>query len=181
MANPSLYEDLRAQELLELVKIVHLPVISHIEGYDISNIQGSSATGSMVTFTNGEADKALYRRFKINQKNTPDDTGMMQEMISRRLTHHNWIYPDLMMVDGGKGQVSAALNAFEKSGQSIPVIGLAKQFEEIIMPDKNGSFTTVRLKKSSRALQLLQRIRNEAHRFANAYHRKLRNTATITS
>ncbi|KKR49781.1 MAG: excinuclease ABC subunit C, excinuclease ABC subunit C [Microgenomates group bacterium GW2011_GWC1_41_8] len=174
MKNPNLYDDMRQEELSELASVLGQTSLSHIEGFDISNIQGTHATGSMVTFIDGEPEKSYYRRFKIRLKNTPDDTFMMHEMLLRRLAHEDWPYPDLIMVDGGKGQINAARHAMHLTNISIPLIGLAKRLEEILVPQQNDTFKTIRLPESSKALHLVQRIRNEAHRFANTYHRKLR-------
>ncbi|MBI4136444.1 UvrB/UvrC motif-containing protein, partial [Candidatus Roizmanbacteria bacterium] len=179
MKNPNLYDDLRQEELTELASVLGLSSLSHIEGYDISNIQGTHATGSMVTFIDGEPEKSYYRKFRIRQKQTPDDTFMMHEMLIRRLRHEDWQYPDLILVDGGKGQINAALHALKSMAVSVPVIGLAKRLEEILIPLEQDTFKSIRLPASSKALHLLQRVRNEAHRFANTYHRKLRTKGMI--
>lgn len=179
MKNPNLYDDLRHEELIELASVLGTGELSHIEGYDISNIQGSNATGSMVTFIDGEPEKSFYRRFKIRQKQTPDDTFMMHEMLIRRLSHQDWAYPDLIMVDGGKGQIHAAQHAMRQLHVSIPLIGLAKRLEEILIPQGEQEFKTIRLPESSKALHVLQRIRDEAHRFANTYHRTLRSKGMV--
>lgn len=147
-----------------------------IEGYDISNIQGTNAVGSMVVFKDGLPAKNLYRKFKIREKNTPDDFAMMQEMLSRRLEkiqegETTWAAPDLIVIDGGKGQLNAALKALKAKQQTLPVIGLAKRIEEIFLP---GQKTPLVLDHQQPALQLLQRLRDEAHRFGLAYHRQLR-------
>ena len=179
MKNPNLYDDIRREELNELARKLKIGSISRIEGYDISNTQGTNATGSMVTFVDGEPEKSFYRKFKIRTKNSPDDPHMMHEMLLRRLKHTDWPYPDLIMVDGGKTQINASLHAMKRLSISFPLIGLAKRLEEIIIPQPDGTYRTVRLPRSSSALQLLQRIRNEAHRFANTYHRKLRNRQSL--
>lgn len=232
--NPNLEVDLRNKELLLLKTCLskhslQVGNLKRIEAYDISNISGNFATGSMVVFTNGEKDSSEYRRFKINNlpnsPNIPNDFAMMQQIISRRLNHHEWSFPDLIIVDGGKGQVSAALKALYSSSDQarpesrevmsssrkrsstrsmtdprflegdkvssrqartidgIPIIGLAKGEETIIIPSPNSlslrerarvRFIEISLPKDSPALHLIQRIRDEAHRFAIAYHRKLR-------
>ena len=107
-----------------------------IECYDISNFQGSNPTGSMVVFTDGDTDKKEYRRFKINIKNTPDDFLMHQEMMERRLKRVDWPIPDLLVIDGGKGQVSSILEVLEKEKKDIPMIGLAKREEIIVSVDE---------------------------------------------
>lgn len=152
----------------------HLPRL--IEGYDISNIQGTNAVGSMVVFKDGLPAKNLYRKFKIRGKNTPDDFAMMQEMLSRRLEkiregEAKWTAPDLIVIDGGKGQLNAALKALKTKNQTLPVIGLAKRIEEIFLP---GQTAPLMLDHQQPALQLLQHLRDEAHRFGITYHRQLR-------
>lgn len=153
-----------------------------IEGYDISNIQGSVAVGSMVTFDRGARLKSGYRHFKIRQVHGADDCAMMREVLSRRLAHlkeGRERRPDLILVDGGAGQVSAARSAMEKAGVTgIPVIGLAKKDEEI---HREGEGPPLKLPRRNRALRLLQRVRDEAHRFAIHYHRKLRGRNAIHS
>ena len=162
------------EDLIQILKKYYpLTEISRIEGYDISNTQGKNPTGSMVVFDNGEPSKKNYRRFKIAKGNTPDDPGMMSEMLERRLRHVEWTYPDVLMVDGGKPQVGAALALLNRLNIKIPVVGLAKKFEKVVIMD-NGKFVELEIPLTSSALQLLQRLRDEAHRFANTYHKKLR-------
>ncbi|QQG40617.1 MAG: GIY-YIG nuclease family protein [Candidatus Levyibacteriota bacterium] len=175
--NPNLSEDLRQKELQDLS--VHLKIgnIQKIECFDISNTSGTNATGSMAVFNNGEKDPSSYRRFKIRLTSGPNDFVMMQEVIQRRLKHAEWQFPDLIIVDGGKGQISSALKALKDANIIIPVIGLAKREEVIITQD----FREIRLPKSSKALHLVMRIRDEAHRFAITYHRKLRSKFTLLS
>ncbi len=156
--------------------------LKRIECYDISNISGTNPTGSMVVFENGDKASKEYRRFKIRSKNTPDDFFMMQEMLTRRLKNEDWPVADLLVIDGGKGQVGAALKAFANSGKKLPVIGLAKREETIIVPTKTQGgveFEEVRLPNSTPGINLLRRIRDEAHRFAITYHRLLRKKAFI--
>jgi excinuclease ABC subunit C len=175
--NPNLYNDIREQELTSLGKILSIEKPVRIEGYDISNISGKSATGSMVVFIDGEPDKNKYRRFKVKSKNTPDDFYMMREIVTRRLTHLDWDLPNVFLIDGGVGQVSTVVSVLEEKGIFIPIIGLAKRFEEIIVPNKHNNeltFTTIRIPIGSGALSLLQRIRDESHRFARIYHHLLR-------
>lgn len=175
--NPNLKEDILKSEMSELKselfkKSVKVNYLNKIECYDVSNIQGKHATGSMVVFINGEKDASLYRKFKIKftSLEKPNDYEMIFEMLVRRLKHKEWTYPDLIIIDGGKGQVSSVLKALKQYSLSIPVIGLAKREETIITSD----FKEIKLTYDSLALRLIQRIRNEAHRFAITYHRKLR-------
>lgn len=174
LENPNLFFDIRQKELVELGKILKIKTkIKRIEGFDISNISGTKATGGMVVFRDGEADKSLYRRFRIRLFKTPDDVAMIKEMILRRFKHPEWEFPNLIIIDGGKGQVSGTIEVLNHLGLKIPVTGLVKKIETLIVPKKNG-FTEVNLPKDSQALNLLKRIRDEAHRFAKAYHLKLR-------
>jgi excinuclease ABC subunit C len=181
--NPNLRSDIRQQELNGLMEALNkdglfaLKSLGRIECYDISNTQGTNATASMVVFINGEKESSQYRKFKIKKGGTPNDFAMMKETLKRRLKHDEWNMPDLIIVDGGKGQVSSALAALAESGLSIPLIGLAKREETIVVPSANGkdeNFIEISLPKSSPSLHLIQRIRDEAHRFAITYHRKLR-------
>jgi excinuclease ABC subunit C len=172
--NPYLVEDLVEKSLDELVN--NVPVLKafpkRIECYDISDISGKESVGSMVVATNGRIDNSEYRKFKIKLKNTPDDFGMMREVLERRL-HNDWEKPDLIVLDGGKGQVSAVLQLFEETAVDIPVVGLAKRFETIVYR-QNDEFVEKNLAKSNEGLKLLIRLRNEAHRFAQKYHHQLR-------
>lgn len=154
--------------------------LHRIECYDISNISGKNATGSMVVFTDGDVNKNEYRRFKIRLKKTPDDFEMHREVARRRSKRDDWVRPDLVVVDGGKGQVSAVLQAYAENNFSVPVIGLAKREETIVVPVKTGlglDFLEVKLLSSTPGVNLLRRIRDEAHRFAITYHRLLRKKA----
>lgn len=175
--NPNLREDLREAEMAELVRILRsnrVPIVTaqRIECYDISNTQGTNPVASMVVFTNGEKDASQYRKFKMKTKG-PNDFAMMQEVISRRLRHDEWPRPDLLIVDGGKGQISSAYEIL--AGTNIPLVGLAKREETIITPEN----IEILLPRRSGALQLVQRIRDEAHRFAITYHRKLRSKKAL--
>lgn len=163
LENPNFLEDQKEQALRQLQAALNLKNIPHrIEGYDISNIQGHEATGSMVVLTEGEIDKSQYRKFKIKMTGKPNDVGMHREMMRRRLKHPEWSLPDLIIIDGGLGQVRAV-------NYGVPIFGLAKRMEWLYSPDGN----TIKLPRSSPALRLLQKLRDEAHRFAIAYHRKL--------
>lgn len=150
--------------------------LKRIEGFDISHIQGSDTVASMVVFINGVPSKTDYRKFKMRLPGN-DDFGHITEAIQRRLRESNikkWGLPDLVLIDGGKGQLSAATAARDDAGQSeVPMIGLAKRFEEIIMPE-DQNFGVIALPQSSHIVKLLQRIRDESHRFALSYHSTLR-------
>lgn len=176
--NPNLKEDLKNKELKtleeELLKNnVEIKSLSRIECYDVSNILGTNPVGSMVVFLNGEKDSSQYRKFKIDPKNyrlKANDPAMIKEVLNRRLKHIDWEIPDLIIIDGGKGQVSTAKESILKSGRRIAVIGLTKREETIITSD----LKEIKLPKNSEGLHLIQRIRDEAHRFAISYHRLLR-------
>lgn len=153
----------------ELQTILNLPTApKRIEAYDISNIQGQLAVGSMVVFSNGLADKKEYRMFRIKTIKGANDPAMIGEIIKRRLTN-DWPKPDLILIDGGPAQLNAALKSAGKI--NIPIISLAKREELIFKPNLKQP---IKLTKTSPALQLLQQLRDEAHRFAINYHRKLR-------
>ena len=195
------------QDLEELAQALHLPAPpQRIEGFDISNISGTFAVASMVSFRNAKPDRANYRRFKMKTVTGQDDFACMAETVRRRYsrllkeaqepppgedglrvvdaesqedhasrtTHHSSgiALPDLILIDGGKGQLNAASSELGKLGLShIPIIGLAKEFEEIYRP---GESEPLRLPHESGALKLLQRVRDESHRFANTYNAQLR-------
>lgn len=177
ISNPNLPEDkalLRQKELLKILQ-KHLPNLTTlhvIETYDIANIQGKSAVGSQVTFVDGVPEKSLYKKYLIRLRNTPNDVGMIKEVLGRRLSHQEWDLPELIVVDGGKPQVGAAGEVLSAMNLQTPLIGLAKREEEIIIP-KSGSFITLKIDRSNPGLQLLQHIRDEAHRFAQSYHHLL--------
>lgn len=161
------------KELQTYLDLEEPPV--RIEGFDISNIQGTDPVASLVVFENGTAQKGDYRRFKIKTVEGPDDFAMMQEVVNRRysrLLKEDKKLPDLILIDGGKGQLNAVLEVLHKlSIDNQPVIGLAKKEEEVFV---EGESEPVILPGDSEALYLLQRVRDEAHRFAVNYHRKLR-------
>ena len=166
------------QELAERLELDILP--QRIECFDISHIQGAETVASMVVFTDGEPDKSEYRRFRLKTvEGSPDDFASMQEVTLRRYRDAKEPLPDLIVIDGGKGQLSSALEVIRGVGLAeIPVIGLAKEFEHIFR--ENISEPLV-LPRHSEALRLVQQIRDEAHRFAVGYHRKLRAKRNLVS
>lgn len=173
------------KELQRVLGLNKLP--DRIEGFDISNIQGTNPVGSMVVFDFARPKKSDYRKFKIRGKDTPDDFAMMSEMITRRLkrsldgSRTAWPLPNLILIDGGKGQLNAALSAIKKTGADklhIPILGLAKRLEEIFLP---GRRLPIILPVNSAALFLLQRVRDEAHRFGVTFHRQLRSNKSLSS
>jgi len=143
--------------------------------FDISNILGTLAVASMVTFTDGKADRQAYKRFRIKTVMQSDDFAMMREAVSRhfaRLLAEKRPLPDLLMVDGGKGQLSSAIEALiSVNAPPLPMLGLAERNEEIYIP---GRAEPIVLDRHDHALRLLQSVRDEAHRFAITYHRNLR-------
>ena len=172
------------QEIQEELKLPNLP--ARMECYDISNIQGKDAVGSMVVFEDGKPKKSAYRRFKINTVPSANDYAMLQEVIRRRFGRHsgnpsgNWaIMPDLMLIDGGKGQLNSVLGEMKGIGvENLPVAGIAKEREEIFLPHRSQP---VLLPPTSPGLQLLQRLRDEAHRFAIGYHHRLHTRQSMAS
>jgi len=225
------------QALAGLQKLLSLPdVPKRIEGYDISHMQGTNNVASMVVATNGLADKAQYRKFKMRIPGN-NDFAHMSETMTRRFSgrHKDWPMPSLLLIDGGKGQLSSALTALEEQGMTIPAIGLAKREEEIVVhktrsnievdldaikawakesnpfdepstriepgrgleakyvsqriredqqPGVTGDsedFLVIRLPKNNHIVKLLQRIRDESHRFAVSYHTHLKRTGQVKS
>ncbi|HPD98911.1 excinuclease ABC subunit UvrC [Candidatus Saccharibacteria bacterium] len=168
-----------------------------IEGYDISHMSGTDTVASMVVFTNGIADKGAYRKFKMRIPGN-DDFAHMEEVIARRLkksSQKTWQLPDIFLIDGGKGQLAAALKARNAAGLTIPMIGLAKKYEEIVLhtkksyvsvnleklhqlqgyiTDTSDDFQVLDLPNTAHLIKLLQRIRDESHRFAVSYHSTLK-------
>ena len=155
-----------------------------IEGFDISNIQGKDAVASMVCFVDGRPKKSEYRIFKIRSKDTPDDFTMIHEAVFRRYKRQlaeNRPLPDLILIDGGKGQLSSAIQALTELGIAVPgqpIIGLAKRLEEVFLP---GQSEAMNIPKRSSGLKLLQQTRDEAHRFAITHFRKQHKKSTLKS
>ncbi len=155
-----------------------------MECYDISNISGVDKVGSMVVFTNGEADRNEYRRFRIKSFEGADDFRSLKEVLKRRFERMNtdeekFPKPDLMIIDGGKGQLSSVKEVFDELGiEGIDLISLAKREEEVFLPDKSEP---ILLDKSDYCLRMLQRIRDEAHRFAITYFRTLHGKRSLSS
>ncbi len=197
---------LALEELQEALNLAAPP--QRIECYDISNTQGTNSVGAMVVFEAGRPKSSEYRRFKIKTVEGPNDFASHQEMLRRRFRRqssnnsesdgpleenegentlqmeqevplqHEWAIPDLIIIDGGKGQLSAAMEVLQELHIDIPTVGLAKENEEIFIP---GSPDPIILPRSSQGLYMVQRIRDEAHRFGITYHRKLRSDRTFKS
>jgi len=178
--------DAALAEIERELNLSRLPL--RMEAYDISDIQGKAAVGSMVVFEKGKPKSAHYRRFRIRTVSAADDYAMLHEVLKRRFkrfssetsTKDTWaIIPDLVLIDGGKGQLNAALSAMGEVGAvSVPVASLAKENEEIFIPRRAEPII---LPRSSPGLQLLQRLRDEAHRFALGYYQKIRRRETFAS
>lgn len=176
----------RDQALKEIQEALGLPQPPHrIEGYDISNIQGKEAVGSMVVFEQGRPEPSRYRRFRIKTVPQADDYAMLAEVLGRRFkrgkeAEGEWAkLPDLVLIDGGKGQLNAARRALSELGiNNVPAASLAKENEEIFLPGKSEPLI---LERSSPGLRLLQHLRNEAHRFAIGYHLKVRRKTGMAS
>ena len=194
-AHISLTENTKEQEnpLLTLEQYLNLPRLPyHIEAFDISNISGIYAVASMVVFENAKPAKSMYRKFKMNTPG-PNDFAMMKEVITRRYSRISpdydsnrinpddsmFIKPDLVLIDGGKGQLGMAVEVFKELGiTDVPLVGLAKKFEELYVP---GRSDPIILPRKSTALHLLQYVRDESHRFAITFHRQLRANAFTKS
>ncbi len=185
------------EELQEVLNLAAPPY--RIECYDISNTQGTNSVGAMVVFEAGRPKNSEYRRFKIKTVQGPNDFASLQEMLRRRFRRqalkegesteqieqeqdtsfqHDWAMPDLIIIDGGKGQLSTAMDVLQELRIDVPTVALAKENEEIFIP---GSPDPIMLPRSSQGLYLVQRIRDEAHRFGITYHRKLRSERTFKS
>jgi excinuclease ABC subunit C len=177
-------------ELVDGLMLAGFP--QRIEAFDISNTQGEEATGSMVVFENGRPRRDAYRRFKVHLSGKPDDYAMMKEVVRRRFRRglaemsNPTIargkfseLPDLLLIDGGKGQLKVAVDVLKELNiEGIDVIGLAKRQEEVFKP---GESQSIQLPVDSESLLLLRRIRDEAHRFAISYHRRLRSKRSLSS
>lgn len=170
-------EQLPLNELARLVGLEREP--QRIEGYDISHLRGGEAVGSMVVFEQGRPFTDGYRHFHLRQAPAGDDYAALQEVLSRRAIRSDWPLPDLILVDGGKGQLGAARAALDEAGlSSLPLLSLAKDPEQIFL---EGAPAPLILPAGNTLLQLLQRVRDEAHRFALDYHRRLRLKGGIRS
>jgi excinuclease ABC subunit C len=180
--NPYLIDDLAAQALKDIKDMIpSLPNLPYrIECYDISNVSGKDAVGSMVVAINGQVTKSEYKRFRIKLKSSPDDFAMLSEVLERRLSHSvdstklsKWPKPDLLLIDGGKGQVGIVTDIVSFLDLKITTAGLAKKFETVVYKDSN-EFIEKRFPQNTEGMKLLIRLRDEAHRFAQSYHHLLR-------
>jgi len=155
--------------------------ISRIEAYDVSNIQGKEAAGSMVVFINGKSNKDFYRRFKIKIEGKPNDIAMIKEILNRRFQHSEWGWPNLILIDGGISQLNAAKKSKNKMKKAklIPLIALAKKENKLYIENHNWPISLKALPRE--IFNLILQLRDEAHRFAITYHRKLRRKGLIAN
>lgn len=187
---PTLHES-RAQDSLDHLRKILIDfrlistqsLLQRIEGFDVSNLMGQNASVSMVVFIEGEPKKSEYRLFNIKDLSTPNDYQMMKQAISRRSKHLEWQTPDLIIVDGGRGQIRAALSAYlENKTQPPTIIGIAKKPDRLILPILVNTtdnqfkieYQEISLPTDHPALHLAQQVRDESHRFAKKQHTKLR-------
>jgi excinuclease ABC subunit C len=182
-------EDKPLKQMAELRKLLvqHSGIepnrIERLEAYDVANLGENLIVGSMVVLTEGEPDKSQYRQFKLNWSG--GDPGGIKQILSRRLTHQEWLFPQVILVDGGKTQISAAFEALKEKNlaKQIPVLGLAKKEEKIIIPkiikEEIVAWKTFKYQSSSLVHQCLQQARDEAHRFAQRYYKKLHQKTTF--
>lgn len=166
---------IKSDETKNRIEKFGINIFGRIEGYDISNTSGTSATGSMVVFMDGKPNKNEYRKFRIKTLTTPNDVGMMKEVMTRRLKHTtDWPLPDLILVDGGWGQINAVREILTERKIKIPVLGIAKGFDRkqdrLIADPKNPELVRV----AELHKDILLKVRDEAHRFAIGYHKTLR-------
>lgn len=171
LENPNLVSEIRNKELKELENLLKIhfpfPKLRTIECFDVAHLQGTGAAASMVSFVNGDPDKSKFRHFKIRQPKTKSDNDSLRETIKRRLEHlKDWGKPDLIIVDGGINQVRTFLSVLSSKNIKIPVVGVAKHPDRLIVGNE-------KIKLSGHPHNLISRIRNEAHRFARVYHHKL--------
>lgn len=182
--NPLFAEQLWQQEEKNLTDFLSdyfstLNIINRIECYDISCLSGKFAVGSMITFINGQPAKDHYRRFRIKSLTKKNDLDMLKEVVKRRLRHQEWLKPDLIIVDGGRPQLASVKKIILEARLDIPVIGLVKSREKLVIPYRKD-FIDLYLSSDSDALHLIQRLRDEAHRFAHRYHENIRLKSLIS-
>lgn len=174
------------QLLADSFKLPRQYQFERIEGYDVSNTSGQEAVVSMVVFTAGASDKSEYRSFNIRSLQTPNDPAMLAEALGRRITHDEWRRSSLLLIDGGKGQLRRVLEVLRGSSwQQVPIVGLAKNPDRIMIPQVTNwqplkiTWQILRLPDDNLGLQLLQQVRDEAHRFGKSHHTKRRDRATL--
>lgn len=177
IVNPNLAADIRSHAITTLLTHLHpyypnLSNISRIEMYDIAHLAGTAATAAMTVAVEGEVNSHYYRHFTIRSKSSQSDVDMMKEVLTRRLKRNDWPPPDLIVLDGGRPQLSAIIPL-----TSLPLISLAKREEILIIPNSSG-FIELKLDRADPGLRLIQRLRDEAHRFSRRLHHKHR-SATI--
>jgi len=180
---PNLEDDQSKNRLISLrhllSQFLSLPAgysLKRIECYDISNLSGKEATASMVVFNDGRPEKNQYRHFKIKTLNTPNDYAMLQEAIIRRQKHEEWGIPNLIVIDGGKGQLQSVQKV---NSWTIPIVSIAKDPDRLIIKSNRGELKVIPLLPENPATSLLQQVRNESHRFAKKYHSLLHSKSVL--
>jgi excinuclease ABC subunit C len=188
---PNLTKKIQEEALVHLRQIMHQQGIvdlryrfQRIEAYDVSNTQGQQATVSMVCFIDGQPEKSEYKFFKIRQQATPNDYAMLQEALLRRQKHPEWGRPDLIVIDGGKGQLRSAQRSWQKNPQffNCPIVSVVKNPDRLVLlrpknqeePNNKWQSIEIKLPSNHPTLHLVVRLRNEAHRFAKKQHTRLR-------
>ncbi|MCR4326722.1 MAG: GIY-YIG nuclease family protein [Candidatus Roizmanbacteria bacterium] len=176
LEDPLFLEGIRATENEALKQLLNMPKLNRLECYDISTFSGKQSVASMVVFIDGRVEKSHYRRFRIRGKGN-FDPEMLTEVLLRRMKHDEWQKPDLIIIDGGGPQLRSVYPALKRQYASLPVIiGIAKRPDRIMLPDP---LTVIPLESSSDALHYVQRVRDEAHRFAKQYHVRLRDAVSL--
>ncbi len=178
LSNPNFYFEKQQEASALLVNTLQragmtIQKSGRIECFDVSTLQGNYSVASQVVFINGVPEKAWYRRYRIKIDGKPNDVAMLTEAIGRRLKHPEWGMPDLVVVDGGKPQVSTISKLLKERPENIALIGIAKRLERIVVLN-DGIFKELALSRKNPGLQLIQQLRDEAHRFALKYNRKRR-------
>ena len=168
------FTDAKNNAFALLGKITNLEKISKIECYDVSNIQGKFATGSMVVFVNGVPDKSQYKKFKIRMKNEPNDIAMLREVLTRRFSHPEWKCPEIILIDGGKAQLNTAINL---KIAKVKVMSIAKGKQELFIEGRADAIPLKNLPQE--VYNLILQLDAQAHRFAINYHKKLRRKALL--
>jgi excinuclease ABC subunit C len=181
ISNPNLMEDIYKRRMDDIAAIFGIETpVKRVECYDISNIMGEWATGSMVVSENGHLEKSQYRKFRIKYTKGITDFGMMTEVMKRR-SKNDWPRPDLFLIDGGKGQVSVVLKVLEQTEfKDIPVAGIFKP-NDFFLVRRNGKWKVIKPHKDNAGYLHLRELRDEAHRFAKGYHKKLRRELKLNS
>lgn len=173
LTQTSLEPQLAKIRLLNLKRLLGIGNLKRIEGYDVANLGGEFATASLVVFENGLPNSSLYRRFRVKMPSLANDPGMLAHVVDRRLDHPEWPLPQVILLDGGRGQLNQVKNVLAKRRVTPTLIGLTKKEETLILPFQNA-WRNLSLSSDHPALNLVQAVRDEAHRFATSYHKLIR-------